>query len=115
MFLQETRLNNSSHGRLNTKWIGEVYHSNFSCKARGAVILLRKGILFLGKKTVADKDGHNIIVTGDIYNISLTLVNIYAPNIDNPIFFQKVFALISDISQTNLITGGELIFGASCC
>lgn len=44
---------------------------------------------------------------GEIHNISLTLVNIYAPNIDNPIFFQKVFSLIPDISQTHLIIGGD--------
>lgn len=44
---------------------------------------------------------------GEIHNTSLTLVNIYAPNIDNPIFFQKVFSLIPDISQTHLIIGGD--------
>lgn len=76
MFLQETHLNNSSHGRLRGKWIGEVYHLTFSSKARGAAILLRKGVPFLQKKTVADKDGRYIIVIGEIHNISLTLVNI---------------------------------------
>ena len=107
MFLQETHLNNSSHGRLRARWIGETYHSNFSSKARGTAILIRKGIPFLQKKTISDKEGRYIIVIGEIHNISLTLVNIYAPNTDNPQFFQKVFALIPDISQTNLIIGGD--------
>lgn len=107
MFLQETHLNNKSHGRLRTKWIGEIYHSAFSSKARGAAILIRKGVPFLQKKTIADKEGRYIIVIGEIQNISLTLVNIYAPNTDNPVFFQKVFALIPDMSQTNLIIGGD--------
>lgn len=46
---------NSSHGRLRTKSTGEVYHSTFSTKARGAVILLRKGVPFVQKKTIAKK------------------------------------------------------------
>lgn len=107
MFLQETHLKNSSHGRLKANWIGKVYHSNFSSKKRGAAILLRKGVPFLQKKTITDKEGRYIIVIGEINNISLTLVNVYAPNLDNPIFFQKVFSLIPDISQTHLIIGGD--------
>lgn len=107
IFLQETHLKSGSHGRLKANWIGEVYHSNFSPKARGAAILLRKGVPFLQKKTITDKEGCYVIVIGEIHNISLTLVNVYAPNIDNPIFFRKVFSLIPDISQTHLIIGGE--------
>ena len=42
MFLQETDLKNSWHGRLRAKWIGEVYHSTFSSIVRDAVILLSK-------------------------------------------------------------------------
>ncbi len=107
MFLQETHLNNNLHGRLRAKWIGEIYHSAFSSKARGGAVLIRRNVLFLQKKTIADKEGCYIIVIGEIHNISITLVNIYATNTDYPIFFQKVFALILDISQTNLIIGGD--------
>lgn len=48
-----------------------------------------------------------MIVTGEIYSTPLTLMNIYAPNIDNPSFFQKVMSFISDLSQTNLIIAGD--------
>lgn len=47
------------------------------------------------------------MIIGEIHNTSLTLVNLYAPNIDSPSFFQKVFALIPDISQTNWVRGGD--------
>lgn len=50
MFLQETHLDNKSHGRLRTKWLGEIYHLAFSSKARGAAILIRKGTPFFRKK-----------------------------------------------------------------
>lgn len=107
MFLQETHLKNDSHNRLRTRWIKDVYHTTFSTKSRGTAILMRKGIPFTHNKTIADKEGRYLVVIGEIYNISLTLVNLYASNIDNPSFFKKVFALIPDISQTNLIIGGD--------
>lgn len=107
IFLQETHLKNNCHGRLKAKWVKDVYHSTFSAKARGTAILIRKGVPFIHNTTLADKDGRYVIVTGEIYNTSLTLVNLYAPNTDNPTFFKKVFALIPDLSQTKLIIGGD--------
>lgn len=50
MFLQETHLKNDSHNRLRTGWIKDIYHSTFSMKTRGAVILIRKGLPFTQKK-----------------------------------------------------------------
>lgn len=85
-------MNNGTHGRLRAKWIAEVSHSHFSCKTRGAAILLEKVRPFY-RKTVDDKEGHYIIVSGEIHNIFLTLINIYAPNIGNPIFLGKSLSL----------------------
>ena len=50
MFLQETHLKSGSHGRLKANWLGEVYLSNFSSKARGVAIQLRKGVPFFTEK-----------------------------------------------------------------
>lgn len=107
IFLQETHIKNNFHNRLKAKWVKDVYHSFFATKARGVAILFRKGIPFIHKSTLADKDGRYIIVSGEMYNTSITLVNLYAPNIDNPTFFKKVFSLIPDLSQTKLIIGGD--------
>lgn len=103
MFLQETHLKNDAHSRLRSNWIGHIYHSTFSSKARGAAILIRKGIPFKHKSTIADREGRYVIVTGEINSTPVTLVNIYGPNFDNPLFYQKVFSLIPDLSLTNLI------------
>lgn len=71
MFLQETHLNNKSCGRLRIKWIGEIYHSTPSSKARGAAILIRKGVPVLQKKTITNREGHYVIVVGEIQSTSL--------------------------------------------
>lgn len=107
IFLQETHLKNNSHARLKARWIKDVYYSSFSAKARGAAILIKKGVPFIHNSTIADKDGRYVIVSGELYNTSLTLVNLYAPNIDNPAFFKKVFSSIPNLSQTKLIIGGD--------
>ena len=49
-FLQETHLKDQDHKRLKTKWIGQVYHSNFPVKNRGAAIIIKKSIPFLHQK-----------------------------------------------------------------
>lgn len=48
------------------------------------------------------------MVTGELHSIPLTLVNIYGPNFDNLQFFQKIFAQIPDMFQSNLIIVGDL-------
>lgn len=106
IFLQETHLKTNHHNKLKVKWVKEVYHSSFSGKARGAAILIKKGVPFIHNSTTVDKDGRFVIVSGDIYNVPITLVNLYAPNSDSPAFF-KVFSLIPDISHTKLIIGGD--------
>ena len=57
--------------------------------------------------TINDTNGRFLVVTGILNSVPITLVNLYAPNFDNPDFFQKVFNLIPDISSTNIILGGD--------
>lgn len=107
MFLQETHLKRTAQVRLRCKWIGQIYHSNFSAKSRGTAILIHKGVPFKHNLTISDKEGRYVIVVGEVFSVPLTLVNVYGPNCDNPEFFKKVFDLIPNISDTNLIIGGD--------
>lgn len=107
IFLQETHLKNDSHARLRCRWIQHIYHSNFSVKARGTAILIRRGVPFKHLSTIVDRDGRYVIVVGEIHSTPITLLNVYGPNNDDPEFFRKVLNLIPDISSTNLIIGGD--------
>ncbi len=101
MFLQETHLSNDANGRLRCKWVGQIYHSKFSTKARGTAILIT---------TAADKNRRYVMVLGELQSVHLTLLNIYGPNCDDSEIFRKVLNLIPDISNTNLIIGADLNF-----
>uniref|UniRef100_A0AAQ5Y5I9 exodeoxyribonuclease III n=1 Tax=Amphiprion ocellaris TaxID=80972 RepID=A0AAQ5Y5I9_AMPOC len=107
VFLQETHLKNDAHCKIRAKWIGQVFHSKFPSKARGAAVIIRKNVPFLHKSTIADKEGRFVIVIGEIQSLPITLLNIYGPNKDEPDFFKKTFDLIPDISTTNLIMGSD--------
>ena len=107
IFLQETHLKRDSHLRLRCRWIGQVFHSSFPSKARGVAIMIRKGIPFKHHSTIADREGRYVLVVGELHSMPVTLLNLYGPNLDNPDFFRKVLGLIPDISNTNLIIGGD--------
>lgn len=108
IFLQETHLKNDCHNKLKSRWINQVFHSTFSAKARGVAILVRKGVPFRQTSTIADKNGRYILVTGELHANPVVLLNLYGPNFDDSEFFRKVFSLIPDSPDANLIIGGDL-------
>ena len=83
------------------------FQSTFSAKAGGVGILIKKNIPFQHISTKTDPNGRFIIVTGTILTVHVTLLNLYAPNFDDPGFFRGIFRLIPDLATTNLIAGGD--------
>lgn len=107
IFLQETHLKNKDQNRLRCKWVGQIFHSNFNVNSRGTAILIRKGISFSPTKIISDSYGRYIIVTGQLYNIPVVLVNVYAPNFDDERFFTSLLNTIPDLDTHQLIMAGD--------
>ena len=42
-------------------------------------------------------------------DVNMTLANIYAPNEDNPAFFQDLFYRLSDFNCDDIVIGGDFI------
>lgn len=99
-FLQETHLRTTDHFRLRGSWEGQIYHSNFHSKARGAAILIKKNVPFTVTNVEADSLGRYVIVVGQLYSFPVILVNIYAPNWDNPAFFFQSFFSVTKYDIT---------------
>lgn len=106
-FLQETHLRNRDHNKLLTRGIGQVFHSSFNGKSRGAAILINKEIPFIASKTIPDPQGRYIIVTGKLYDNLITLVNIYAPNVDDEQFILSVLSKLPNMDSHQLIIAGD--------
>lgn len=67
----------------------------------------KKNSSFNHISTVTDPNGRFLIVTGYLYSMHVTIVNIYGPNLDDPGFFRKIFNKLTDLSNTNLIVAGD--------
>lgn len=73
--------------------------------ARGVAISFRKKIPFQVTSFNNDPLCRNSFVSGTINSFSVTLLNIYGPDKTN--FFKKVFDLLPDDSDSNIIIAGE--------
>lgn len=92
-FLQETHIKKTAAKVLCPSWASHVYQSNFSTKSRGVAILIRKNVPFIHSQTITDQRGRYLIVNGTLNTTTVSFVNVYGPNFDDPIFFQNLFKL----------------------
>ena len=66
-----------------TAW-KKVFHANGNQKKAGVAILISDKIDFKIKTSTRDIEGHYIMIKGSIQEEDITIVNIYAPNIEAP-------------------------------
>ena len=61
-----------------------IFHVNRKQKKAGVAILISDKIDLKIKNITRDKEGHYIMIKGTIQEEDMTIVNIYAPNIEAP-------------------------------
>ena len=59
-----------------------IFHANGDQKKAGVAILVSDKIDFEIKALRRDKEGHYIMIKGSIQEEDITIINIYAPNIE---------------------------------
>ena len=69
--------------RLKAKGWKKIFHANSDQKKAGGAILISDKIDFKTKAVKRDKEGHYIMIKGSIQEEDITIINIYAPNINN--------------------------------
>lgn len=106
-FLQETHLRTGEHFRMRRDWVGQVFHSNFHSKSRGAAILVDKSTPFVASEVIADPKGRYVIVTGKLFSTPLVLASVYAPNWDDTSFISSFLSAIPNLDSHLLILGGD--------
>ena len=105
--VQESYLVKSCMRRWKNEWGGQIRASHFSSSTHGVLTLFRKGANIEIVDSVFD-DGGRLLITRIKYNSQMiALVNIYAPNEDNPQFFVDIFEKISKIEADQFIMGGD--------
>ena len=85
-FIQDTHFTPQIEHLVRSEWGYECYFNSFSSQARGVAILLNNTHEYKIKKTYTDNSGNYIILHITIDLKEYVLVNIYAPNKDEPTF-----------------------------
>ena len=81
--LQETHFRPKDTQRLKVRGRKNIFHANEKQKKAGAAILTSDKI-DIKIKITRDKEGHYITIKESIQEEDITIVNIYAPNIEAP-------------------------------
>ena len=82
--LQETHSRPKDTYRLKVRGWGNIFHADGKQKKAGTAILISDKIDLKIKTVTGDKEGHNIVIKRSIQEEVITIVNIYAPNIEAP-------------------------------
>ena len=81
--IQETHFRPRDTHRLKVKGQKRIFHANGNQKKAGIAIFISDKIDFEIKTITRDKKGHYIIIKGSIQEEDITVVNIYAPNMEH--------------------------------
>ena len=104
-FIQESHIIEEEAVKFQRDWVGRVFHSSYSTKRNGVMILINKRLSFVMIKEKKDQEGRIICIEALINGVKIILCNIYAPNEGEPDFFHEVNTLIGDMEGQVILAG----------
>lgn len=107
IFVQESHSTRNSHKLWKSQWGGRIYYSDGNSNACGVCILISKNTPCKVHRELKDEDGRVLLLDVTMGNQKFTLCNIYAPNSDDPRFFEKVTTMIDSLENSNVIWSGD--------
>ena len=96
--LQDTHWIEKDIKKIKNLWPGEVLLSGYKRNSRGVAILLKKTFEFTVMDTYSDNSGNLLVIDLKTREMSIKIINIYAPNVDSPSFFKRIFEIIDNNS-----------------
>ena len=104
---QETYSSKNKQKIWRSQWGSEIYFSHGNSNSKGVAILMSKNLDYKLLKTVKDQDGRKLLVLIEHNDVKILLVNIYAPNDDDPSFFVEVMEAVSEFEYDMVVWGGD--------
>ena len=84
----------------------KIFHANRDQKKAGVAILISDKIDFKTKAVKRDKERHCIMIKGSIQEEDITIINIYAPNIEAPQYVRQMLtSMKGEINNNKIIMG----------
>lgn len=106
-FLQDTHFHPNVENIIKAEWGYECWFNSYTSRARGVAILFNNTFEYKIKKIINDESGNYLIMHLAINGVEYILVNLYAPNRDDPLFFTNIQTLLLDLGVDNIIMGGD--------
>lgn len=106
-FLQETHSTTQVEQIWQQEWGYNAHFSSHTGNSRGVAILIQNTFAYKLVECYTDTEGRFIILRIEINEQHMTLVNVYGPNQDQPIFFENLKLNLERKNDNNLIIGGD--------
>ena len=87
-YLQDTHWLTDEKKYIKNQWRGECFLNGHKSNSRGIAIMLKENFEYKASSLKADKNGNLISILLRTNDLSIRLINIYAPNSDSPDFFE---------------------------
>ena len=84
-----------------------ILHANGKQKKAGTAIFISDKINLKIKKIIRHKEGHYRMIKGSIQEEDITIINIYAPNIEAPQYIRQILTDIKREMDSNTVIVGD--------
>ena len=106
-FLQECHGVENTNDLWASEWGNKCLFANGHSNAKGVGILLNNKCAGNISEVVRDHEGRFIICKLQINEYSYCMVNVYAPNGDEPLFFENILKLVAELDCVHVIIDGD--------
>jgi exonuclease III len=106
--IQETHLIDRSKHWLRVKGWKKIYQANSPPKQAGVAILFSDKVDDKPTLIELDKEGHSILIKGEIHQKEITIITLYAPNVNAPNFIIHSLKDLKTCTNSNTVVVGDL-------
>ena len=106
--LQDIHLAKWQGPQLRQEWEGEVIVAPRSSNSRGVAILFKKNLEYTIYSQYCDPEGNFVILDISLTNsLRCTLVNLYGPNKDSPLFYELIKSKLISMDNPEVLMCGD--------
>ena len=106
-FLQEVHSTKDLELKWRNEWGYEAFFSSGKSNSKGVAILFNNTFEFKIHNKTQDTDGRFIILDLTINEKRITIMNVYGPNQDDPMFYESVKVKVEGNIHNSVIIGGD--------
>jgi exonuclease III len=85
----------------------KIYQANGPRKQAGVVILISDKVNFKPTLIKQDREGHSILIKGELHQKEITIINLYAPNVNAPNFIKHTLKDLKIYINSNTVVVGD--------